>query len=454
MSYPFKPQINILKLEELIKYIPEVFSRFPDFRKGAPQSKYTMRDVAVSAFSVFFMQCPSFLAHQRDMHQKKGISNLRTLFLVQSIPSDNWVRQLLDLVSPEWVFPLFGYIVEALKQTGHLEKLKSINDNWLISLDGTEYFSSHTIHGEQCTVKHHKKGTITYSHSVLTPVLVSPKSKTVISLEPEFITPQDGALKQDCENRAAKRWLNQYAKRYKEIGVTILGDDLYSHQPLCQLILDQGLNFILVCKPNSHTTLYEWVDSLQATEDIKTKETYSRRGNKHTTYRYRFVNGVPLRDGNDALNVNWCELTILNENGNRTCQHSFITNHLILEENVAEIIQAGRTRWKIENENNNTLKTKGYHLEHNFGHGQKYLSSVLLTLNLLAFLLHTVLEMMDSKYQLVRNRLGTRETFFHDIRALTRYHYFNNWAQLFHFMWSELEFIPTSHTKMIRFDSG
>jgi hypothetical protein len=53
----------------------------------------------------------------------------------------------------------------------------------------------------------------------------------VISLEPEFITPQDGSLKPDCENAAASLRLKKYAKRYKNMGATILGDDLYSCQP-------------------------------------------------------------------------------------------------------------------------------------------------------------------------------------------------------------------------------
>jgi len=73
----------------------------------------------------------------------------------------------------------------------------------------------------------------------------------------------------------------------------------------------------------------------------------------------------------------------------------FITNHRLSAENVAQVAQAGRGRWKIENENNNVLKTKGYHLEHNFGHGQQYLAATMLSLNLVAFLLHTVLAWSD-----------------------------------------------------------
>ena len=115
---------------------------------------------------------------------------------------------------------------------------------------------------------------------------------------------------------------------------------------------------------------------------------------------------------------------------------------MINSDNVAEIVKAGRARWKIENENNNVLKTKGYHLEHNFGHGEKHLSSLLLTLNLLAFLFHTIMEMMDSRYQLIRQRLGPRTTFFDDIRTLTRYHCFKSWDDLLQFMLRKLNFEP------------
>jgi hypothetical protein len=90
-------------------------------------------------------------------------------------------------------------------------------------------------------------------------------------------------------------------------------------------------------------------------------------------------------------------------------------------DNVMAVAQSGRGRWKIENENNNVLKTKGYHLEHNFGHGTRYLSAFMLSLNLLAFLFHTVLEWSDAQYALLRRVLARRQTFFHDVQAFMRY---------------------------------
>ena len=106
---------------------------------------------------------------------------------------------------------------------------------------------------------------------------------------------------------------------------------------------------------------------------------------------YRSLNDVLLLDGKDALSVNWFEITVVNATtGAQLYHHSFITNHRATTENVATVAQAGRGRWKIDNETNNVLKTKGYHVEHNFGHGQQSLAAVMLSLNLLALLFHTV----------------------------------------------------------------
>jgi hypothetical protein len=114
-------------------------------------------------------------------------------------------------------------------------------------------------------------------------------------------------------------------------------------------------------------------------------------------YHYRYVNNIPLRDTQPALGVNWCELTLTcQSDGKVLYKNAFITRHELTPETVASVVSAGRSRWKTENENHNVLKTKGYHLEHNFGHGKHHLASLLLTLNLLAFLFHTVLHTDNS----------------------------------------------------------
>jgi hypothetical protein len=142
-------------------------------------------------------------------------------------------------------------------------------------------------------------------------------------------------------------------------------------------------------------------------------------------WSYRYANHLPLRGDQEAMEVNWCELIITREGtGEQLYKNAFITDFEVKETTVEAIVRDGRARWKVENENNNVLKTKGYHLEHNFGHGSQHLASLLLTLNLLAFLFHTVLDLVDEKYRLIRQTLGSHRTFFQDFETLLRYFLF------------------------------
>ena len=97
---------------------------------------------------------------------------------------------------------------------------------------------------------------------------------------------------------------------------------------------------------------------------------------------------------------------------------------------MAELAACGRARWKIENESFNVLKTKGYHLEHNFGHGRQHLAAVLATLNLLAFAFHTVCDLADELWRAALDAAGARRRFFEHLRAITVYLVFPTWRIL------------------------
>ena len=172
----------------------------------------------------------------------------------KQIPSDNHIRQTLDPVPPEELYPCYDEIFESLRHAGHLESWRTLQGKLLIALDGTWYYSSQKIHCPHCSWMEHKNGDKTYYHSAITPVIVAPGHEHAIPLRPEFITPQDGHTKQDCEIAAAKRWLEKNAAHYAPLRAILLGDDLYAHQPFCRRVLLHGFHFIFVCKPDSHPT--------------------------------------------------------------------------------------------------------------------------------------------------------------------------------------------------------
>ncbi len=427
-----------LGFDRLRSILVATVTQLPDQRSRA-QTRYTLADAALGAFAVFFMQSPSFLAYQRDMQRLKGHNNAASLFGLDEVPSDPQIRNLLDPVPPEHLAAPFWQVFEQLRAGDALKAYQGHLGPWLCTLDGTQYFGSEKIHCAQCSTRE-VNGRTYYSHSLVAPLIVAPGENRVIALEPEFISPQDGCEKQDCELRAAERWLKRNAKHFAPGSLTLLGDDLYCHQPFCELLVGYRFHFAFTCKPASHPALYQEVALLGKAGGIQ-EVTERQWHNGHTqVWRYRYANRVPLRADTQPLYVNWCEVTITDEATGALLYHNtWATDHALDEHTLRRFVTAARTRWKSENENNNVLKHYGYHLEHNFGHGGQNLAMVLVMLNLLAFLFHTVLDLCDGQYRAVRAELATRQTFFNDLQALTHYLHFENWQTLISFMFTGLE---------------
>jgi hypothetical protein len=380
----------------------------------------------MAAFSAFFMQSPSFLDFQRRLENEDARSNCQTLFEIPKIPTDNQIRDMLDPAKPELLHPVFAEPVAILERVkGGLDPFRRLGGHVLIALDGTEYFSSKKIHCHNCSTRQRGNGEKEYFHAMLGATLVAPGHDKVIPLEPEFIAPQDGAEKQDCENAAAKRWLAAHGAQYARLNPIYLGDDLFSRQPLCEGVLAVNGHFIFVCKPSSHPLIEEYITGVE----LATHEEIVKRGKQKYVYRCRWIEDVPLRDGEDALKINWFEIQILDPSGKVTYRNSFITNLKISRNNVADLAACGRARWKIENETFNVLKTN-YNLEHNFGHGKQHLASILVTLNLLAFAFHTTCDIADELWRKAREKLGTRRRFFNSLDSITTYLIFDSWQDL------------------------
>ncbi|MCF8506902.1 MAG: hypothetical protein K9G59_18490 [Caulobacter sp.] len=147
------------------------------------------------------------------------------------------------------------------------------------------------------------------------------------------VRPQDGAKKQDCEPNAARRWLSRLGPHYAWLNPVYLGDDLCARQPMCADVLAVGGSFIFGCKPLSHKTLTEYLTGV-ALEGFS--ETVGV-GTAKRIHRYRWMEGVPLRDGKDALAVNWLEIEISQPTGKVTYRNSFVTNMAVDKQSVAKM---------------------------------------------------------------------------------------------------------------------
>jgi len=124
---------------DITRLIRGTFETFVDARKGKNKT-YTLVDAGLSAFSVFFMQCPSFLEHQRTLEQAHGENNARTLFGVHEIPSDNQIRTLLDASPPSLLKPVYSTLFNALRESGVVDSHRSLNGSLLLAFGTNALF--------------------------------------------------------------------------------------------------------------------------------------------------------------------------------------------------------------------------------------------------------------------------------------------------------------------------
>jgi hypothetical protein len=243
---------------------------------------------------------------------------------------------------------MFETVLDKLIATKVTDEFRSIGNDLLVTLDGTEYYRSERLSCPHCHETHHANGTVSYKHMLISPAIVKAGRKEVIALAPEFIRAADGKAKAENEITAAKRWLARHGERLSLLSVTIMGDDLYANQPFLQMVCEAEMNFLCVCKPQSHKYLEECIASLRGSGETERLETIEWTGKEHRSTLYEWVEDVPIRSTDDAMKVGWLSVLVTGEDGRRIYRNSFITNHPLTAELVAEVAAAGRARWKIE----------------------------------------------------------------------------------------------------------
>ncbi|MCP4337028.1 MAG: hypothetical protein GY679_04255, partial [Mycoplasma sp.] len=175
----------------------------------------------MSGFAMMLFQDRSLLSFQRRMEQRAELSNLKSVFGLQSIPKDTQMRDVLDPLPLDLFDPIYVSFLSALQRGKHLSHYKFLEDKYLMPIDGSEYFSSEAIHCPSCLHKKPKKGKTRYHHQILQAVIVHPDKKQVLPLSPEPIRNTDGRNKQDCEINAAKRKIVAVRKSHPKLGIII-----------------------------------------------------------------------------------------------------------------------------------------------------------------------------------------------------------------------------------------
>jgi hypothetical protein len=413
-----------LSFDPLIRQIHERAEQLPDARKR--NGDFSVADAVMSAIAVFSLKDPSLLAFQ----ERRNDENMKKLFCIQQVPSDTQMREILDPLASDSIRPMFNGILASLQRGNALESFLFHDGCYLLSLDGTEYFSSKQVHCDSCLQrKNSKTGEITYYHQMLGAVLVHPDHKQVIPLAPEPIIQQDGDNKNDCERNAAKRLLPKIRQEHPHLRLIVVEDGLASNAPHIRLLKRLLMHFLLGAKPDDHEHLFAEVARADG-EGRVTTLTWTDPRDPDVRREIRFVPDLPLNKANPDLRVNFLQYVEYEPDGQVRLKFSWVTDLTITPDNARHLVRGGRARWKVENETFNTLKNQGYHFEHNFGHGQINLSVIFAMLMMLAFLVDQTQELCCPLFQAVHKKFKSRRAVWDHVRSHFRHFRFESMRHL------------------------
>lgn len=336
------------------------------------------RNLSYITYTQADLVCLGILKNVCSVHTMKSMEEqfneeqcIRTLRIIsgnqklKEIPHCDTLNYYLEKLSPSCLSDVRRHMVKNLIRNKSFYKGRLLGKYWRVIIDGTGLFYFREKHCENCLVtkveREDGKKETRYYHKVLEAKLIL-SEKIVISLGTEFIENEsEDVSKNDCELNAAKRLLKRIKKEYPRLMFCIQGDALYAAESIMELCRKNHWEYVLTQKETRQPLLeesYEWIKEGNGGEEVS--GIGKERGQGY------FVNHVEETAGKKER-ANIYEYWYEGENKEgKAVEHRFqwITSIELTKRNVEEMVEAGRGRWKIENEGFNNQKNGIYNIEH------------------------------------------------------------------------------------------
>ena len=344
----------LLRFRSLVDSVAHYVAGIVDTRQLS-KIRYTLRDCYLSAVALFFVQDASLLQFQRRFQRQFQTNNLSSTFGVREIPVDSQLRHLIDRHDQQPILPCFADWIGRLQRCKWLQHFQIFDARYLITLDGSRYFSSESVHCAHCLTTT-KNGTTRYHHDILQAAIVHPDQRQVLPLAPEFVRNSDADggnyRKQDCEITAGYRMLARLRADYPRMAAIIVADSLYSKQPCVEQVTAKRFSFLLVAKPGDHKSLYQDLAVLRRANLLDRHTTEHRQERRE----YEWITDLPLNANPNSPHINFIRLRIVK--AGKTYENAWVTDLTPTSANIVQLVRAARARWKIENEGFNTRRVK------------------------------------------------------------------------------------------------
>ena len=287
------------------------------------------------------------------------------LFDVDMVPHDQTVNYLACRVQPEQVQDCVVKLIRSMIRMKQFDSSRLLGRHHRIAFDGTQVFSFGQRHCAHCLTKV-SNGVTTYYHMVLEAKILL-GDNMALSVMSEFVENEsEGVTKQDCETKAFIRLCERLKAAFPRLDVCVLLDSLYAQGPVFGLCERYGWKYIINFKEGSIPTVQKEYQALLALEPSNLIEArHHPQGRAGQTYKW--IEGIAYQDSHGKWhNVNVFECVEAAARTARLTTFRYISNITPDKQSVPQLVAAGRSRWKIENNGFNVQKNQDYGLEHSY----------------------------------------------------------------------------------------
>ena len=360
---------------DLLRIMLHFFEKLPQWindmtdPRNSSYTIYTQSDLIFMGILKNICAVKTMRSMEEQFNEETCIDTLRILSgdrNLAEMPHSDTLNYYLEKLSPACLADVRKQMVKGLIRMKSFNRERLLGQYWKVIIDGTGLFYFKEKHCENClvtTVSREEDGKEEkrYYHKVLEAKLVLAPN-IIISLDTEFIENENEEVaKNDCEINAAKRLLQRLAKDYPRLPICLQGDALYAAEPIMKICNEKHWKYILTQKESRQKVLaesYQWIQEGGGAKRV------NGLGKEHGTGEYiNHVEEVAGKKETANMYRYWYETE--REDGEKEIhEFQWITNIELTDRNMGEMTEAGRGRWKIENEGFNNLKNGIYDIEH------------------------------------------------------------------------------------------
>lgn len=334
----------------IVKYLPELLTMFSNLTDTRHQSyiTYSMKTICVTRLFPLLCGITTMTEISTDIFNTdnciKNISKVCNQSL-KELPYWETIQDVFMNIKTDELRDIQKYIVKTLIRSKMFNKYK-YDGYFQIIVDGTGLSSHNYNLNNNCIKKKYKDSKIVYCKYILECKLVV--GNIVISLDSEWIENDESLTenqKQDCETKAFERMAKRIKKNYPKQKFILTADALYCTSPMIKICKLNNWKYIFNLNDRLRTVFKDFNDYIEYFNDCTITNYFLDNNYKYKGHRFNIIKFIETKK-------------------NKITNFHYITNLIVTNNNIKNIVCLGRNRWKIENQGFYNQKHRIFDITH------------------------------------------------------------------------------------------